>query len=338
MPDGSQHEVTERIFDLLEQTTNLSVVSDFLRSKKLHHSAGKWEDMRANRLKRYLESGEISIDELIDLLRSVEECGSQHIFLFQAAPKYAQEIMDRDRVAAVLKARGLSRLLNRADVLVQPAEPQIVDVRWDTADVDLAMTVKEVELRTRKKHLGDRQEGDRFISEYTYEKQRAVNLAKVHRNGLLELRIAAHSGSKYEEDINRFMVQLGELVPVGQFGEVSLDVAKQNLLAERKTDNGIVRYTNATICDGDGNFMQAITASETGDLGKAAGIGKGLDAVLEDEDAYCADSNLWFIKREELTRDTHVLLDGLVNEFVIPARCSVQNYNYVLSTIRRFNK
>jgi hypothetical protein len=338
MPDGSEFSVIERILELLEQTTSLRVVSDFLRAKNLHHSAGNWEDMREKRLRRYLESGEITVAGLTDLLRSVEECGCQHIFLFQTTPERAQEIMDRARVADVLTRRGLHRLLTAADVLLQPAAPQIVDVRWESAEVDLAFIVKEIELRTHRKYLGEESEGDRFYKVYTNEQQRAVNVAKLHRDGLLEIRIAAHRGSKYQADVDRFIVHLAEILPFAEFGEVALDMAKDKLLAERKTTSRIVRYTNATVCDGEGNFMHAITATDGGDLADAPAIGRGLDALLEnDEDAYCSDSNMWFIQRHGLSADIHVLLDGEVNEFVIPAHCGPQDYNYVLNTIRRFN-
>lgn len=338
MPDGTEYSVTQRVFDLLEQTTSLRVVSEYLRGKGLHHSAGNWADMREKRLLKYLDSGEITVAGLIDLLRSVEECGGQHIFLFQTTPERALLAMDRARVADVLQRRGLERLLVEADILLQPQAPQIVDVRWESANVDLAFIVKEVELRTHRKYLGDEIEGDRFYRVYTNEQQRAVNVAKLHRTGLLEIRIASHRGSKYQADVDRFLVHLGEILPLAGFAEVALDAAKNKLLAERKADSRIVRYTNATMCDGDGNLMQAITKTDGGDLAQAKAIGKGLDALLEsDEDAYCSDSNLWFIQRDELSADIHVLLDGEVNEFVIPAHCSAQDYNYVLNTIRRFN-
>lgn len=339
MAEATEYTLTQRILDLLEQTTSLRVVSDYLRERNLHHSAGNWADMREKRLLKFLDNGAITIADLINLLRSVEECGGQHIFLFQTTPEHAQDLMERARVAGVLKRRGLERLLEVADVLVQPAAPQIVDVRWDSADVDLAFIVKEVELRTHRKYLGEEVNGDRFYRVYTHEQQRAVNVAKLHRTGLLEIRIASHGGTRYQVDVDRFIVHLAEILPVADFSEVAIDTAKNKLLAERKTDSKIVRYTNATISDGEGNMMQAITATDTGDLAKASAIGKGLDALIDsDEDAYCRDSNMWFIKHDELSADIHVLLDGEVNEFAIPAHCSAQDYNYVLNTIRRFNK
>lgn len=339
MPDGSEFSVTQRILELLEETTSLRVVSEYLRSRNLPHSAGKWSDMREKRLLRYLDSGQITAANLVDLLSAVEESGGQHIFLFQSTPEVAADIMNRARVSDVLHRRGLQRLLSEPDVLLQPDAPQIVDVRWDSADVDLSLTVKEVEVRTYRKHLEDKVDGDRFYRVYTNERQRAVNLAKLHRNGLLEIRIALHAGSQYKSDVDRFIVHLAEILPFAGFSEVALDTAKTKLLADRAADNRVVRYTNATVCDGEGNLMQAITATDSGDLAKAAAIGRGLDALLEhDADAYCSDSNLWFIQRDELSADIHVLLDGEVNEFVIPAHCSAQDYNYVLNTIRRFNQ
>lgn len=342
MRDDSTAEFKKTLLlaDLLKQTTSLAVLSEFLKSRGLHHSAGSWEVMRDKRILPAVEAGDLTNADLIEILSSSEECGGQHVFLYKCTVARAAELMDRKRIQNVLKRRGLTRLLTEADVLVQPAVPQIVDVRWESAKVDLNLTVKEVELRTHRAFIGTEIQGDRFLKIYTNEQQRAVNVAKLHRNGLLEIRLASHrQSSKYDADVNRFFTHLAEIIPFHGFSEVSLGLAKRKLLAEAKSGSGLVRLTDATVRDGEGNLLHAATGSDNADLSKDKAISKSLESLLEsDKDAYCSDSNLWFVKQGALTSDIHVLLNGATNEFSLPGQCGVGDYNYVLDQVRRFNK
>lgn len=338
MPDDHNNQ-TETVLDLLAQATSLDVVSDFLRRKNLRHSAGSWKDMREKRLIPYLDDFQISLAELMELVTSAEESGDQHIFLFHCRPEDAVEMMDRATAQARLRASGLEHLIVGPDMQRTPATPTIVDVRWESADVDLNMVIKVAEVRTRRTLERERSMHGKFIKIYSDVQVRAVNVAKLHRTGILELRIQSRDNTtKYDGDLNRFIRLINQFFPMARFTETSLSTAKDTMWAKRQELRDLIRYTDASVIDEQGNRIKAATGSNKSDLSGSA-AGKSVDFMLqEDANAYCAESNLWFEKSDTLTNAIHVLLNGEPNEFAITKKCSAANYEYVLNQIRHFNR
>lgn len=331
---------TELIVLLLQQITSLHVVSEFLKSKGERHSAGSWDDMLKKRIIPSVESHAVTNSELIELLRLVEECGRQHIFLFACPVETAIELLDRERISSVLRSIGLDHLLIEPIVLDQPEEPTIVDVRWDTATVDLSVTVKEIEQRKYQKFSGTETHGTTIHKLYDLVKERAVNVAKLHRTGLFEIRISSHSNTnRYAEDINRFWNKVSEIFPVRHFSELSLSVAKDRLWAERATLGNMIRYSDSTLRDEQGNVLRAATGSDSGDLVSNTAVAQSLDYLLaHDSSAYCDGANFWFKERPGLSSETRVLLAGDNHEFALPSNCNAEDYKYVLDQLRSFNQ
>jgi hypothetical protein len=56
-------EKLDLIMKLLPNMTSLSVVSEFLKSKGVAHSAGSWEEMREKRIALHLKSQKITRQE-----------------------------------------------------------------------------------------------------------------------------------------------------------------------------------------------------------------------------------------------------------------------------------
>lgn len=329
---------TKVIFELLRQSTSLPVVSAFLKAKGLTHSAGSWEEMFEKRISPAIAAFEISNDDLVALLRSVEECGRQHIFLFTCPSAKAVELINRGRITSILNSRGLSEILSQPKVLEKAEEAQLVDVRWESATIDLNLTIKEYELRKYTTFIGTQQYGNEIHKIYGLAEQRAVNVAKLHRDGLLEIRLTSLSNTtKYEDEIRRFWHNIGHLLPGSEFSELSLSTAKDRLWIERTSLQDLIRYSDSTIRDEAGNVLRAATGNDEADLNANSAVGQSLDYLLQtDKNSYCASANLWFKKTSELSADCHVLLNGESNEFALPANCSEEDYKYVLSQLRYF--
>lgn len=329
---------TEELLDLLEAATKLDVVREFLRTKSVPHSAGSWKAMR-EKLNTYLGEGAVTVPELVKLLTLAEECGDQHIFLYFCSKEIAAELLDRNRVHAVLDRKKLSHLLARPDIRTLPEVPTIVDVRWDTAGVDVSLTIKEVETHTRRKLVKNTVHKKHYYRIYTNEQVRAVNVAKLHRSGILEVRVQSRDNTtKYDADVLRLFRQIGEFFPMSEFNEISLTKAKDTMWAKRAELGHLLRYTNASICDEEGNILSAATGSNKNDLSKSK-AGQSVDHLLEaDRNAYCSESNLWFIKSDHLSSAVHVLMQGEAHEFALTAKCSAEDYEYVLNQIRHFNR
>ena len=328
----------EELLDLLETATNLGVVREFLRTKSVSHSAGSWKAMR-QKLLEYLSDGSVSVKDLIQLLTEAEECGDQHIFLYVCSKADAEEMLDRAYVNKVLASKEITHLLETPEIRSLPEEPSIVDVRWDVAGVDKSLTIKEVETHTRRKLVKNTVFKKHFYKIYSDEEVRAVNVAKLHRNGLLEIRVQSRDNTtKYDRDVLRFFRQIGQFFPLSKFSEVSLTKAKDVMWARRAELGHLLRYTNASICDEGGNTLSAATGSNKHDLSNSK-AGASVDHLLQsDRNAYCSESNLWFVKSEHLSSDIHVLMQGEAHEFALTAKCSAEDYEYVLNQIRHFNR
>lgn len=324
---------------LLESATSLSVVSQFLKSRSLHHSAGSWQAMRDVRLLPALSDEKISNKDLEDLLCDAEEFGRQHVFLYECDPSQAIALIDRNRVRPALAALELEHLLDGSTIVENPTGPQIVDVRWDTADVDYRLTIKEIELRTYEKLIGTEDHGNRFHKVYERVSERAVNIARLHRNGSLEIRIAARRNStKYEADIYNFFRRIGSIIPSEPFKEYSITTAKGALWRRRTELTKVLRFTDSTVRNSAGNALRAATGRMEQDLSSDAAVAGSIDGLLGmDQNAYCDSANVWFKKSDALSQETHVMLSGENNEFALPANCIKGDYEYVLGQIQLFN-
>lgn len=327
------------LLSLLQKSTSLGVVSDFLKRKQLHHSAGSWEDMFALRLHPYLDGGQILIQELVDLLRTVEEYGRQHIFLFRTTPANARAILDRQYVAERLRSLGLGRLLQAPSLYDFPKHPTIADVRWtSTAAGDSDLIVKEIQAREHFRLIGTTETDTKMTKEYARELERGVNVIRLHRNGQMEVRVASRTGSaRYATDLQQLRDRLKQLIPLEHFGEVSLSKAKEALWANKSSYAGRIRFSEVSARNDDDFVLKAAAGSIDANVSANAASVSSMENFLGHQ-GRCEAYNLWFSKDHTPSgRDVHFLLSGEVNEFAINANCTKEDYEYVLSEIRALN-
>jgi len=327
---------TKRISTLLRQTTSLQVVRDFLRQKSLPFSGG-WDELTNKRLIPYVEDGKVSADDLLALLGSAEECGKQHVFLYTGVPSRVATMIDEKRVLPILAERGLDVLLQQPLNLDMPAAPTIVDIRWEGTGSSRAFVIKEVYTHeTRKKGKVDKV-GNQIVQFYDVEPTRAVNIAKVYRDGLLEIRLASVSESSYKEQRERFLRHLGELVPIQEFSPLNFGTAKARLHSDRDNLTDKIRFSDAILRNENGVTIKVTTGSSEDDLAQDQGARAGQDAFLRHDNAYADGHNFWFRPVEGLSKQILILLNGEPNEFGIMANCSETDYNYVLRELRALN-
>jgi hypothetical protein len=93
------------VMQLLPCVTSLSVVSEFLKSKGVPHSAGSWEEMHEKRIVPSLHSKKITLPELIHLLGEAEEFGRCHVFLYSAKKNDVEKCMRQDHIHSLCHTR-----------------------------------------------------------------------------------------------------------------------------------------------------------------------------------------------------------------------------------------
>ena len=327
-----------QIYKLLQETTSKEIVQNFLKNKGLHYS-GTWEEVYSKRIIPAIEANQITEDDLIELLRDSEEYGRQHIFLYKCEPTIAKKIIDQTRVKGILEKNNLADLLTTPSILDMPDKPTFSDIRWDTANIDLAMTIKSIETRRVKQFLGEIKDGFKFSLNYEYVPERVVNIAKLSHDGNLEIRLQSNSNSnKYENELKKFRDYLEFLIPQEHFSEVSLKNAKTIISTNPEKFHEVLRVNDSVLENDLGNTLRGVTGSKEMDLNSDDATTDSLRSFLK-KDGFCTKSNIWFIAKDNtLSSDVHVILAGEINEIAIPANCTKLEYTYVLNRLHTFNK
>jgi len=328
------------LLKLIRQNTSLSVVSDFLKSQELHYSASKWDDMIEKRIRPALDEGEITTNQLESLLISSEEFGRQHIFLYKCSNTTANELMDEERVAKAASDTGLKEVYEGSKILDAPGSLTISDIRFDEIENKKILVIKLVETKWREEFAGEEADGGYIIKRWRKISERAVNVVRLHQDGLLEIRLASHkTPSSYFDECNKIKKAIEVVLSTSSFREVSLSKVKNTLLNDKSALKEKIRFTNATLKNDRGNTIRAAVGSPKDDLSDDSSVNDSMDNFLQNS-GYCDGTNIWFIKNDgsEVPRsDIHVVLQGEMNEFVVPGNCINLDYEYVLKEIKQLN-
>jgi hypothetical protein len=329
----------ELIFNLLRQTTSISVVSNFLAGKNLNHSAGSWDDLFSKRIIPALDKHELTEDDFLDLLRSAEEHGKQHIFLFKCSAAKAKDLLDENLFLATAKKHGLLSLLTKPTILDQPSQPTIADLRFGQAEAG-GIVLKEVEKRIKQIRQGEEKQGSNLVVTYRLESRRAVNVVRLSRDGMLEVRVASYdsnSPKQYENDVTRLFGLFQPFIGAVEFNLVSLDKAKRFTYKNAAILGNKIRFSNITIQNDDDTRITASVGTSDANLLLSTAIQESLNNYSKHE-GHFASSNFYFLPTiNGPSKETHVVISGQPNEFTIPVSCNRADYEYILNQIRSYN-
>jgi hypothetical protein len=296
--------------------------------------------MLERRILPAVKKKDLSIDSLINFLRDSEECGKQHVFLYQCSKARAADFMDRTRIEAVANELGLADLVSTAKILYKPEEEAFTDIRFETdKNENTCLYIKSIGTHESRKPLSETIKGNVLTCRYEIKKERAVNVIRLCSNGILEVSIGSHSSSShYRKDLASLRLKIEHFLPKNHFSEVYLSPLKSKVWNERDSLKNLIRFTNSTLRNDNGTVLQASSGNSESDLVDDEGATSSLDEFIE-HDAYCDSSNIWFRKQNDGTpsKDVHVLLSGETNEFAVTSHCSRSDYEYVLKTIRKLN-
>ncbi len=247
--------------------------------------------------------------------------------------------MEPERVQKVLRALDLEGLLRQPRLIDQPQAPVIVEARWEGAEGNRAFVVKVVEQRVYHEFVKEEPQGSFVVRRYRVDKVRAVNLFKLHADGLLKLRIQSHRNtSQYEGDIQRLWAMVDSILPRKEFKEVPITKAKQALWEKRKELMGVVRHSGSRCRNSKGTVLSAATGKVTASLSEDEDVAASLDHFLQ-HDAYCDGSNIWWLPNNgKPSKEVHVLMSGLPHELTVTVKCSKEDYEYALSQLRKHNQ
>jgi hypothetical protein len=178
--------------------------------------------------------------------------------------------------------------------------------------------------------------------EYDLERVRAVYIARLHSDGLLEVRIYSHrsGGARaYKEDVNQILASLVGMVDPAKTKVVSLQKLKDALWSRRASLQGYVRYSDSELRNEHGSRLRGATGREEADLFDDPATEASMETFGEKSDAYCESLNVWWKTQKDgrPSKDIHLWLAGDENEFAINQQCSRADYEHVLSELRRLS-
>jgi hypothetical protein len=327
------------VTDLISKVTSLAVVSEFLKSKGLRHSAGSWDEMRDKRISPAIGRQKLRVSDLIELLAEAEEYGRNHTFLYQGKQTDVQRLVSRSHFMTISKRLGYTAALDGAILVDLPDKPTLTEIREDTSNERPCWVFKIIETREEREFVEEKAVGDRIRREYKVNRVRAVNVARLHKSGFLEIRIQSHTNSTlYAADLNGIRTLLRDYLPPDLFKPVSLSKAKKALWDSRTAKDRKIRFSDSIMRNDYGTTIAASTGTEQADLFKDSGASGSIDHFL-DHGAYCDSENVWWLPHDPVTdREIHMLLSGESHEFAITAACTRTEYEYVLNELRNLNR
>lgn len=335
------------IFELLRIQATLDQVANLLKSKSLDHFAGSWDDMISKRLKPYLHDKSLKTEDLLLLLREVEEHGGQHVLLYRLGRN--------DDFGALFEAGELERRVTplpdwpnvgEASFVNLPEKPTIVEVRRDRKGPRSSLIVKIVEKRIHKRRKGTEEDKGDLIVRYKQEPYRAVNVVRITDDGFAEVRIFSQKEAvSYEGDAMALLQRTAPLVPIGKWESYSLGRLRNNLLDPKKRNemkkHFKLRHTQQR--DAQGNRLQAAVGSFSSDIYEAQGLIGSLDLFGNPDNAsHCDRASVYLLPDDATGREIAVVLhgdnNGHPNEFSIGARVTRDEYERMLNSLIKYNE
>lgn len=282
-------QLAQVIFRLLKQATSQQVVRDFLKAHSVRSSAANWDELFTRRIQPALDDGTLTVKQLRTLLQEVEECGRQHTFLYVCPPAAAQAILSRHRIEALANEQGLAGLLGTPLDLELPNVPTLVDIRpigQEGMDELAGLVIKQVETRETRVFVDEKYDAatGTMTRTYTMSKKRAVNVAYLNANGMLELRVASQDNkTHYHENVASFRRAIAPFIPLDGFATVSLSKAKDRLWSDREALVNEVRYSNSSARNDFGYTMSVASSAQEDNLSTDDGSTAAMHSFLQGE-------------------------------------------------------
>ena len=324
-----------------DQKVSKRRIEQILGSLNLAHTSKNWDDLYEKRI------APIEGQALHLILREAEESGRQHSFLYMVPEAETEALFEEDMLLQSLaEARLKTHFVSPVVVTdVEHIEDGAVvpnEIRYDELDDAAVLVIKFTGRHNFLEKVAETPTGAGLTVRYREEVRRVVHLARVHRDGLIEVRIAtrAQKHGKYVEDLKSVWKILSKLVPEEVVEPVSLGRAKQDLWERRHELTDEIRYVTSTGQNNRGFRMKAAAPSLDDSIPDEESADEGFERFVGQDGRHCTEHNLYWLEGQAgavPSESVHVVLAGLDNEFRILKRQAREDCDFVLARIRSHN-
>lgn len=326
-----------KLLHLLKAAATLEIVRKFLKQRGLPSTASSWDQMIDDRLSPRLESGELTVPELVSLLRDCEEHGRQHVFLYRPANGYKPACVVERTLKTALTRMDLLSLLDSPRYLDLPSTPQLVDVRRESLPRK-AVVVKGVERRTYLEYAGQKASNGQLTKTYNELEERAVNVARVRSDGLIEIRIfRQRTSTDYTEPLLSFAKLIKPLLDLAQCEEISLVVAKRTIWERGPQLSDRIRINQQWARNPFGTESRLISQNDSRTLADDSGSLDSMHAFMALNGQHTACHATWILEDGPPEVVRHVALHGRPHEYALGQACTRAQYEQILEDILSFN-
>ncbi len=333
----------EELFEVLQKHTTLGAVRSLLKEKGELHSARSWSDILENRVLPCLEAGSISVEELIGLIREAEEHDRKHVRLFRYQKRHLSDVSNALQLKSLevwIKKNNLPTC-GRYHFAAYPKTPVITEVRLgDGGDLDaLILKVARTESRKLKGQYVTLENGTE-VYQVPLARHRAVDVVKLHSNGLIEVRLHPRTERpiSYSASAEAVLKQLDGLISRTRLGELSLATAKDTFSDNEKVAESCEKFEayEAQHKNDKGDRIQSSSLADQGGL-SASNVMTGVIKQFTDAEpgAYCERVRVSYLF--DGAKKINAILTEDTNEIVFTASLSRKEYEEALHAILEVN-
>ncbi|WP_263377971.1 hypothetical protein [Granulicella paludicola] len=330
---------------LLKKHSSLNAVSTFLKKRGLSYSATSWESMRDDRLKPYLDNGDLDRGDILQLLRDAEEFGRQHVFLYRTTRTEAGELTNAQSLRKRLTKMNVLDAMDTPRIVEAAPGLQLVEARIEQTPSGNTFTAKFVDVRTYMVQVSKVNEGDEQVVRSRPANDRAVNIFRVSADGNTEVRIQSfRNAMDYPAEVEKVFGKLAGIVDRLLYEDFSLNKARRYLLENGANLSSSIKFGSGTVRSKKGAPVNFATANWNENLFGSGDdeVEAAMSAILNKAGARarCDIVNCTWLKNPGagLASDIHTLIAGKSNEFWVVPQCEKADYEYVLGKIISYAK
>lgn len=331
-----------RMVGALADASSLPAVRSALKELGLTHSASTWRDIKEKRLKPELEAGRIDRALVQLLLQELEEHGPMHVLLFRLQGSTSRDRARRAQECFESAKRTFDPEWDAASSPDAPVSTKLVHVRIENG----SLVAKALETKDSYRDVGGFQiTGGREIRCKYRRRARRVKMARLHPDGLLEVRVGALAQEDrrvpYSDEALQFLQLMSPVLATGQFEPVFLDALQTTLWARDKTRDENIFVLDQTLATDEGNTMALRAGSRAHDASRDQTLRLASKEFLGRAGSSLRQAKILWVGQGE---DSLPALDFTVrvadekNEFFTTRACSKADYEQVFSDIRRLGR
>jgi len=332
----------KKLFEVLENQTTLENVRDMLRSKGLSHSAPSWHAMFEKRLQPGLRDGSIQVEEIVQIISDTEEHGHKHILFFQYDKDKLDDLahlFDNSHVAKWVKEK---KFPEKGDYVFEayPDKPTVTEVRIGDGDNTDAFVVKIAQTLHRKKPGELLELGGRTVWVSEQVPYRAVDVLKVHSNGLIEIRVHTRSNSiSYPGAAMAVLNVAHGFFNTVAIPELSLTSVKAYLSDPKNRPKLSKRFEvyEADFKNDQGDRMQSSSLQDRGGIFSSNVMPEVIGQFSSGEhDPYCERVRVSYKMGD--VKKINIILTENANEIITTSNLSRDDYDEVLGALLKFQE